>query len=283
MHGSRDKVQTPPPKRWHRLLISLALVHLASSLSLAVPTDAGTPLPAPELVVDRILARAKMVAEDTRGCAYTYEQRTRLEELDAQGKVIQTTEKTYRVSLIQGFPFSRLISIQGKTLSPAELRKEDQREQEFMRKISARDFESMVKNQETWITRELMDRYDFTVQAREVHAGRPTLVVDFVPHLIQPPVYTVQDRILGRLAGRLWVDEADAEVAKLEIHLTSGFSLGWLGILGSVQQCHARLERRRQPEGCWINSRHSVFIVGRKILSPVRLRSIAESSLFQAT
>jgi hypothetical protein len=271
-----------PVRTWGVNLLGCWLLLSASSSGLASrATAADAALPKASVVVDRILERAAWVAGDSEGCAYTYDQRARMEELDAKGKVLKATEKTYLVYSIQGLPFSRLTRIEGEKLTEAQLREENRKEEEFRKKLTARDFGSMAKNKETWITRELMDRFEYVVHSREVHDGREMLVVDFVPHLNPPPERQIQDRILGRLAGRMWVDEEEAEVAKIEMHLTEGFSLGWLGILGSLQQCDVRLERQRQSEGCWLNLRHSFYLVGRKLISPMRIRSVSESSSFR--
>ncbi len=246
----------------------------------ALPAESSE-FPTAEWVVDQILDRAVRVAQDTEGCSYIYEQRARVEELDAKNQVLHATEKTYRVFLIQGFPFSRLIGIEGQSLSASELRKEDLREREFRRRITDRDFESMAERKETWVNRELMARYHFTVERREVYEDRTMLVLDFAPRAGLPPAQRIQDQILNRLAGRLWVDEADFEVGKMEVRLIEGFSLGWLGILGSIQECDIEFKRLRMPDGCWVNRGYSVFLTGRKLFMPMRLRMTEKCSGFR--
>jgi hypothetical protein len=88
----------------------------------------------------------------------------------------------------------------------------------------------------------------------------------------------LQDKLLNRLTGTVWVDEQDADAAKLSVSLTETVSLGWLGILGSLSQCQLLLERQRMPEGAWINARQSLMIQCRKLAAPMRFRLREESS-----
>src|SRR5438105_3298258 len=67
--------------------------------------------PAP--LLNRVIARSTRVAQDTNSAKYSYNKRSRVEELNSRGEILRSTEKTYDVVLIQGWPFSRLIKIQG--------------------------------------------------------------------------------------------------------------------------------------------------------------------------
>jgi hypothetical protein len=80
------------------------------------------------------------------------------------------------------------------------------------------------------------------------------------------------------MAGTVWIDEQDAEAAKLSVKLTDSISLGWFGMLGSVSGCDLSLERKRMPEGVWVNARQILQIQYRKLTSTLRFRSTEESS-----
>jgi len=255
------------------------------TLWLAVPAagQAGAERPEPALptasaLMARVLERSARVARNTNAAPHTCLKRALVEELDGKGRVVKTTEKTYRVQCVQGIPFSRLIKVGGRELSPAELRKQDLREQAFLKKIAARDPDTMARGKEAWVTRELVDRYEFKVQGREPFENRMMVVLEFVPRASQPAAHKPQDRILERLTGRLWVDEADAEVARLEVRLLEAFSLGWLGLVGSVKQCDLLLLRQRLADGCWVNRRQTLVLGGRKLTSALRYRTTEDSS-----
>src|ERR1051325_8085552 len=106
-----------------------AKVFLALLLTGACFSSHSEPLPKSADVLARILARTSAVTQATNACSYVYEKRSLVEELNSHCDAVRSTEKIYKVVLVQGWPFSRLIKVQGKPLSEAESRREDQREQ----------------------------------------------------------------------------------------------------------------------------------------------------------
>jgi hypothetical protein len=241
---------------------------------------ATTPLPPAAEILSRFVKRAQDVARQTEKNPYQYEKRSLMEELDPQDQVIKTTEKTYRVRLIAGLPFSRLVKIQGRALSPSELQKEDQREQAFRQKVSALNFKKMADNKETWLTPQLLDRFEFTVKERVRFNERNTLVLNFRPKSGKLPVQSMQDQIMNRLAGQVWIDEEEAEAAYLTVHLSETVSLGFLGVLASLKRCDLVFERKRMPDGVWVNTKHTMLILGRKLFSSMSYRITEESRDF---
>ena len=203
-----------------------------------------------------------------------------VQELNSADKGIESTEKRYHVLLIRGWPFSRLVEVQGRLLSPAELRKEERREEEFRRKIAGQDMQERKEKGEAWLTPELLARYDFNVLSNAVCQDRRTWILEFKAKPTNPDK-TVQDRICNRFAGVLWIDSEEAEIARVEAHLTSEFSLGWLGALGSLTKCDITMERQRMPEAVWVNTKHAFLIHGRKLLSQMRYRVTDESTDFR--
>ncbi len=250
----------------------------------AILTSAFSALYAQELpsatnVMARVVERASKVAASEKSEPYCYKKLSIIQELNSKGQVIESTEKKYEVVLIQGWPFSRLVQVQGQKLSETEMRREEQKEQEFRNKAVGRDLKRMRAKREVLITPELIDRFNFTVISNALHQGRKILVLEFKPKPNYPE-NTVQDRIYDRFAGLLWVDTEDAEIAQVEVHLIGDLSLGWLGMLGSLRECNLCLCRQRMPEGVWVNTTQKIFILGRKLLSTIRYRSFEESTDF---
>jgi len=251
-----------------------------TSVCLGWPADSKATLPPATNIVQRILERAAQVAQGDTGPKFTYSKRSVTQELNSRNEVVHSTEKKYNVVLIQGWPFERLIQVQGKQLSEAELRKEEQREQTFRNKIAGRELKQRKDRKEAWITPELIGRYRFIVVSNDVCRNRKAFVLAFKPKPGNPDE-TIEDKICNRLAGLLWVDSEDSEIARLEVHLTDDLSLGWMGMLGSLKECNLTAQRQKMPEGTWVNTKHVLQIVGRKLVSTMRYRSIEESSDFR--
>lgn len=237
-------------------------------------------LPPASEVTRRMLEHSRTLAESEQVPQYTYEKRSVLEQLDAVGRVLTSEEKIHQVRLIHGLPFNRLIKIQGRDLTPEESRHEDAREERFQQKFVSADRRRMAAQKQALVTPELLARYQFTVKQRVVLSNRPTLVVTFKPKEGELPEESIQDRILNRLTGTLWIDEAEADTARVEASLTGSMTVGWFGWLGSLTRCDLSLSRRRMPDGVWINDRMTLFIQARKLVASQRFRLTEESHGF---
>ncbi len=127
----------------------------------------------------------------------------------------------------------------------------------------------------------MIGRYDFKVEKREQLDSRPVLVLSFQPKPGHSGEKTIEDKVLDRLAGRVWIDEAEAEVVRVQVGLTEDLSLGWFGTIGSIKQCDVKIERQRLPDGTWVAKTFAVSLGGRKVFAPMRYRSLEESSHFR--
>jgi predicted esterase len=263
------------------LTVRLFLAGVLSCLLWPVPGRATQSLPEAAEVVRRIVERAQAVARDEAGAHYVYETRALLDHLDAGGQTVTSEERIYQVTLIAGFPFDRLVRIQGRELSGEELRREQRKEERFRQKFSSVNPSNMVARKEAWLTPQLLERYEFVVKERVALDHRATLVLTFSPKEGPLPEKAIQDRFLNRMAGTVWIDEQDADAARLSVRLSETVSLGWFGLLGSLSQCDLSLERKRMPEGVWVNAEQTLRIQYRKLASTIRVRSTEESSGFQ--
>ena len=260
--------------------LTAAFVFLAIQVASSATASVSASLPSATNVLNRVTERASHVARDGNDEKYSYAKRTLTQELNSKDEVIESTEKKYKVLLVRGWSFSRLVQIQGQQLSEAQIRKEDEREQEFRSKLEGRDLKKMREKKEAWIKPELLARFNFNVVSNAVYANRQTWVLEFKPKA-GAAENSIQDRIYSRIAGFLWIDQEDAEIARLEAHLKEDLSLGWLGVLGSLNTCDLTLERQRMPGGVWVNAKQTLLLVGRKVFSTVRYRATEESSGFQ--
>jgi hypothetical protein len=272
MNADQQRLKDP----WCRgKLTALALTPWLLAASAGLVAQAEVRLPTSQSVLERMVKRAGEWAQD--GTVYTYQKRSLLEQLDAEGKPIESVEKLYHVELIHGIPFPRLVKIHGRNLTQEQIDAENEKERAFRNRATGTDPGAMVDRKEPLLTHALLNRYRFTVERSETLDDRGVLVLAFRPRTDLPAPRTIQDRILSRLAGRVWVDEEEAEVARLEVTLTEAFSLGWLGWMGSLQQCELLLERERMSNGVWIPTRQSLLLVGRRLVSPLRYRTLEES------
>jgi hypothetical protein len=242
---------------------------------------AAEQLPGASEVTQRMIERSQAVARAAQGPQYTYKKRALRESLDAAGRSLTSEEKIYQVTLIAGLPFKRLVKIQGRELSREDSKREEAREEKFRQNFIAADPKTLAARKEGLVTPELLGRYQFAVEKRVVLSNRPTLVLTFKPKEGTPSSRTVQDKLLNRMAGTVWIDEGDADIARLEVSLAASASVGWFGLLGSLSRCDISLERQRMPDGVWINFKQVLLIQGRELTAALRFRTTDESSGFR--
>jgi hypothetical protein len=261
----------------------LAVMLLITALMNCAPQGvrAAETLPEASEVTRRMIERSQTVAQGDQETQYTYQKHSLLERLDSDGHRLKSEEKIYQVTLIGGFPFKRLVKIAGRELSLEELSKEETKDAKFRQTFVSADRRKPGTRKEGLVTAELLDRYQFVVEKRVVLGNRPTLVLTFRPKAGNLPSRTIEDKLLNQMAGRLWIDEEDADAARLEVSLVEPVFLGWFGLLGSLTQCDVSLERRRMPEGVWINAKQALLIQCRKLTATTRFRTTDVSSGFK--
>jgi hypothetical protein len=233
-------------------------------------------LPTAATVIQRVLRRANDAGPAREASMYAYEKSALSEGLDDTGKPIKTTRKTYQVTPVQGIPFARLIRINNRELTPEELKAQDRKEQEFRRNIAEKDPKTAAEDEEDTLNDKLVQRYDFKVEKRDWRDHRPVLVLSFRPKKAKTSEKRVEDKVLNRLAGQVWVDEAEAEVVEVHVGLTEDLALGWFGMIGSIKQCDVRIERQRLPEDVWVDKIFEISLGGRKVFSPMHHHSLEE-------
>lgn len=112
---------------------------------------------------------------------------------------------------------------------------------------------------------EVLARFHFEVVAREEREGRPTLLLEFSPRT-DVAAKDLTEKFLRQVAGKLWVDEQDGFVVKLDVRLLGPVEVAG-GIVGVVKSFACQFERERTPEGLWYTKALNWNIASRQVLS----------------
>lgn len=216
----------------------------------------------------RLLERARdnLVADDQALDAHSYTLERRSYDVTL-GRVSNGDVRTYEVGpspFEPGRVWRRLVATNGKPLTPAELRRNEERARrsaadhqrrlarETMPQRARRAAEIEKERREQREQLEDVERvFRFEALGRETRGGRPVLVVSITP---RPDAATVSDAgpILKKLRGRGWVDEADAQVAEIQMEAFADIDIGW-GMIGHVNRgATATYRRDRLPDGTWL-------------------------------
>jgi hypothetical protein len=242
-------------------------------------TKTDAPLPSGDELIQRVLDHFTAKAAETNVPVWAFDKVEVSEELDSDAKVKERTEKVYRTRIVQGLPVSRLIKKDGRVLTEAEIKKEDEREDAMKKEFGGPASKKEGKQHEDFNAKDTIKRFEWNALRREAVHGRQTVVVSFQPKPGKDKG-SIVERMMNRLAGTIWVDETTGDLAQLEVHLTKELSMGIFGVLGSVKDCRIDLVSTPMTDGAWVPEKTTFSVSARMFLSSLRFKMEQTSSNF---
>ena len=174
---------------------------------------------------------------------------TRVEEetdFEKDGQVKKTDLKEYTFFYLNGDEVSTLVKKDGKALSDDEQKKENEKTQKEIEEIQKREAKKESKDEKAKEEgKKEKDDDDVGIEPflrvsqfvnprRERFHGQDVLVFDFEPN----PEYkarNLEEKIVQKLAGVIWIDEQAHDVARLEAYFVSDFRFAG-GLLANLQK-----------------------------------------------
>ena len=185
---------------------------------------------------------------------YLYRSDVTEEELDKHGGIKHAETKEYEVFWVEGVPVQRLMKKNGRELSAAEQKKENERIDKDAAKAKARRAkadeqgkESDARGDELMTASRVLELGSFSNARRIVLNGRDTIVADYAGN----PKAKTRDRfedVVRDLAGTVWVDEQDRVLVRAEGHFLNDFKIGG-GLLVNIQKGTSFSMRQRKVNG----------------------------------
>jgi hypothetical protein len=238
------------------------------------------PLPKAEEVVRKIIARGKNQEARRATAAFHYAQHRVIEKYDEKGAVKEHEDRRYEVRPLEGGSYTALVEKNGHPLAGADLTEEQEKRRKFIDRQIARNL-GKGEEERVPLDAELFARYRGEVVGREVIGGRPAIVMEFAPKSRDLPIRRRQDYLLNKLAGKVWVDEEDFDIVKVEARLTERTRVFW-GLLGNIEKADLYFEQTRVSEGVYLPMHLSFFWDGRKLFTSIREKITAEWSGYQS-
>ena len=248
------------------------------------------PKPLPEVKPFLAELRKTLHTDSLLLSQYTYTDKSTHMELDSKGNSKKTDVNAFQV--FPGSPehvgYRRQIVRDGKPLTPDERKKEDEllqkRIEEAQHKRDQITPAEREKNRAARLRREeqiIDDAFGvFEVEAlgREDIDGRSAVLLKFHPRQTYKPK-TSEGRSMQHLAGKVWVDEQDHQLARVEIEVIDPISIG-LGILAKLQKGASIVsERRKFNNEIWLPVKTDITLNARLLLlKGFNIRQIDEYS-----
>jgi len=199
------------------------------------------------------------IENDKKQRDYTYTEREVENRLDGKGQIKSTETKTYDILEIYGEPVERLTQKDDKPLSSKEAAKEDDKIQKIIDKRKNETGEQRQKRlekeqkqreEDRQFVHEIDDAYNFTLLGTELVGGRQAWVIaaeprpGFVPRM-------KDSKYLPKFHGRVWIDKADLQLAKMDVECLDTVSWG-LFLARFHKGSRLMLEQTRVNDEVWL-------------------------------
>jgi hypothetical protein len=211
---------------------------------------------------------------------YTFTEKMSVRTLGKNGQVRKTDERIYEVypSVEEELTYRKLISRDGKPLSPKELagqeREQDKKLGKYRRRLerSGPDGKSeadakaeRARREEEEVLDEILDIYDVTMLGRSLEDQHSAIILSFQPRRSYKP-RTDGGKVLAKVGGKAWVAEEDLQIIRVEAQLVDSISFG-LGLLARLDRgATAVFERRRVNNEIWLPASARFAGTGRLLL-----------------
>src|ERR1700761_2295709 len=185
-------------------------------------------LPDAATMLREVEARQKQLDKIRENYTFRSVQTTR--QLDSSGNTKKVETEEHEVFFVNGEQVQKLVRKDGKDLTPEQARKEQDRVNKEVLKITKPGYTDPDKDEIT-VSR-LLQIVTFSRPRRVSLNGRDTIAFDFAgdPHA---KTHGRDEEALKKVSGTIWVDETDREVSRMSATLDENYHVGF-GLLASV-------------------------------------------------
>jgi hypothetical protein len=164
---------------------------------------------------------------------YTYTSYQTVQDIDGNGQVKKTESSEYEDFFVNGHVIERKVKSNDKPLDAHDEQKETERVTKLVEKAEKTPRGQSLEGPSISISR-VLEIMDVSNERRELYRNDPTIVFDFVGRK-DVKTHGLAEDASKKLQGTLWINEADRQVAHLEVRFDDNFRMVG-GILATVQK-----------------------------------------------
>jgi hypothetical protein len=202
-----------------------------SSAQTAPQIAPNTPLPDIRQLMREVVEHQKQLEQVREN--YTFNSVLTVQDVDATGKVTKTESEEDNDFFVNGHAIAREVKKNGQPLSAGEDQKETERVTKLVDKAQKTPPDQPLESQQVSVSR-LLDIMDVRNPRRAQFRGRSTILFDFVGRKDAKTHGIVEDAS-KELQGTIWIDEADRQVAHLEVSFAENFRIAG-GLFANVEK-----------------------------------------------
>jgi hypothetical protein len=181
---------------------------------------------------------------------YTFDSVQTVQDIDSNGHVQKTEAKEYNDFFVNSHLIERLVKKDGKPLSSHDDGEETARVTKLVDRAQKIPPGQPLNGDNVSVSR-LLEIMDVRNPRREAFRGRPTIVFDFVGRKDAKTHGLVEDAS-KKLQGTIWIDEADRQVAHVEVSFKDNFHIAG-GLFANVQKgSEVHFDQAPVQDGLWL-------------------------------
>ena len=182
--------------------------------------------------------------------SYTYTTLQTIQDIDSSGRVKKTTTEEHEAFFVHGHVIERVVKRNGQPLSGHDMDKETERVTKLVEKAEKTPTGQPLEGPSITVSR-ILELMEVRNPRRELYRGRHAIVFDFVGRKDVKTHGMVED-VSKKLAGTMWIDEADRQVAHLDVHFTDDFRVA-AGLFASIQKGSSfHFDQSPVEDGLWL-------------------------------
>lgn len=218
------------------------------------------PIPDPATLIKQVTAHQREMEAVREN--YTCHQITEIQVLDGKSEVKSTTSEEQEVFFVNHHRVARLVKKNGMELTPAEEKSEQNR---VVKQVERFMKSPPGTNRQALSISQILAVSTISDPRRLSLNGRDTLAFDFIGDL-EAEAHNMNQNAGKKLAGTLWIDEADQQVARIEVNFYENFSIGG-GLLASIQKgTKMTMEQALVGDGLWMPSLTDQHLAARVLM-----------------
>lgn len=242
--------------------IALFLATLGVAAELRPQSNESAALPDVRKLLEEVRAHQKQV-EKLRE-SFTYSSAQRVDDVDSKGNVTKTESSENEDFFVNGHVIERTVKKNGQLLSEHDVQKETEKITKLVEKAEKTPSDQPLEGQSISISK-VLSIMDVSTPRRETFHGRPTIVFDFVGRK-DAKAHGLAEEASKKLKGTIWIDEADREVAHLEVSFDDNFHVGG-GLVANVQKgSNFRFDQAPVDGGLWLPTGGEGMVSARVLL-----------------
>jgi hypothetical protein len=248
--------------------------------SLLLAAEEKLPTPASETVRQALSSQDHMVDLLEK---YTYRKHIISETTDMKGRVTGHEERVYSYAPCDGKTCITLESVDGKPPTPKQLKEHEKmmkKEWERQAKKTAED-RKKEDDEDLFLSKDFLAVYDFASGGSELHEGTAAEIFSFTPKDEKVQLTSNNNKVLSKLAGRLWIADVDHKIVAAEMHMVKPIKV-WGGFAGAINAMTVQQEYVPDAAGMYLPKKNAIEMELRILFSKARLKLTEEYSEFKA-